>query len=85
MVRQAFDTNSSSTGEYSNSVEVTLKALHALLNDMLKRQRDLEELKSKALAMDSEWRNLALTLDRLFFVIYLVVIIISLTLLFPKH
>lgn len=35
-------------------------------------------------AAQGEWRNVALVLDRLFFVIYVILILVSLTMLFPR-
>jgi len=62
------------------TVESDLKEIRDFLRTTRKRMED-KEAKAKTV---NDWKQLALVLDRTFFIIYFIAIIISLALMFPR-
>lgn len=50
---------------------------------LLAKQHE-DQVLQKRLAIEAEWRYLALILDRMFMILYLTVVVVSVALLFPK-
>ena len=67
------------------SIERTIRLLFDLLRSVVNRKLEEEKVTHAQRDIDFEWRQVALTLDRLFFVCYLIVIIGSLIFLFPRR
>ena len=66
------------------SVENKLCSLHSMISDAIKKQMDRKQEETHNAKMENQWLNVALVLDRLFFMIYLIGIVISLIVLFPR-
>ena len=77
-----YGTGSSNPG--CSQLERQLRDVQCLLREMVKRQGETEQRQRHREDIRFEWRMLAMVVDRLFFVCYLVAIIISLVLLFPR-
>lgn len=85
-MRDTFD-DLRSNGSQSSALhlmERRLRGLHQMIGDVIRKQTEREEREVQHGRIEQEWRNVALVLDRLFFVCYLVGIIVSLMVLFPK-
>ena len=65
-------------------LEKRLRSMHTMISDVIKKQNDKEDRERHYEKIEVQWRNLALVLDRLFFIIYLIGILISLSVLFPR-
>ena len=65
-------------------LENKLRALHELIKSAIDRDIDREQKTTLQKEFDVEWLSVALVLDRLFFISYLIVIIVSLVCLFPR-
>ena len=76
--------NGTSTTTAFRMLEQQLRSLHTLIDSVVRKEAEKERILKARKSVDDQWRFLALVLDRLFFVSYLVVIILSLTLLFPR-
>lgn len=78
----------STTGDISNTsiylLECQLGELRLTLNEILKRMRMREEERLDEMESFYQWKSVAKVLDRLFFIIYIGVIAVSLAVLFPK-
>ena len=74
-------------GGYSatfRNIEEQLVSIHRLINNVVRHQKDKERTARFREKIEHEWRFLAVILDRLFFITYLLVIVVSLVLLFPR-
>ncbi len=66
------------------NIEHRILAVYDLLNNILRVRNDREVREILQREIEMEWRHMALILDRLFFVVYIVIIVGSLLLLFPR-
>ena len=55
-----------------------------MIGDVIKKQNEREEKERIFNKVENQWLNVALVLDRLFFMIYLIGILVSLMVLFPR-
>lgn len=65
-------------------LDYRMKRMHDILEEVVKRREEGKEEKNLKAAVNKEWLSLARTLDRLFFFIYLFVIIVSIVIFFPR-
>lgn len=56
-----------------------------MFSSMINRHLERDDKEIRKREIDYEWRHLAMILDRLFFVSYLIIIIGSLVVLFPRR
>lgn len=66
-----------------DSMRSDLRSLHHMISDVIKKQADAKKEEKQNTETENQWLNLALVLDRLFFMIYLIGIISALMVLFP--
>ncbi len=59
--------------------------LQELVNTLVSRRTERESIDLRDREIERQWRHLALVLDRIFFCMYLVIIIISLVIFFPRE
>ena len=61
-----------------------LRNLHQMLGEVIRKQTEKEKKEKVCEDIALQWRNLAILLDRFFFMVYVVVITVSLVILFPR-
>ena len=70
--------------QYLHTLYHTMNGLCKTLSKFLETKQEQEKHEQEKSAIIEEWRHLAAILDRIFLLSYLVVILISLIILFPK-
>ena len=76
--------NNGSARAQSETWQATITGLCRTLTDYINMKSREESMRKEKQAILDEWRHLAAILDRIFLLAYLIVILTSLALLFPK-
>lgn len=67
------------------NIDKRLTELTEILVNVIRNRNEKEKEEKKRHDIETEWRHLAMVLDRLFFICYLIVIVLSLVIFFPRR
>ncbi len=73
------------TGEVQTLMDIQMKEMKKSLNHIKSNLIDRDQVEEKARENIRIWRDVALVIDRVFFILYILLIVVSLATLFPRR